>query len=258
MAASTSPGSVTESQQYEHHAGAEPIAQPLARRLREPGLADPARAGQRHKPHLRTLNQSGDLIDGPLPAEQRRRAHRQQAQTAGARRRRRRAPPASDREPLAQKHRQVITHQPAQLSGGPERTIGRRGLVLDADQPMSQAGLAIRRRGLDIQQPGQLARQLKLLLQARDLHACDQLPVSLPVQPDEHIALRQVRPVQLGRRVRPRAELEHHRGEPQRRNGARDSSSLLSQLTQRGTHEHPQTPVWGSDNYLIPRTVAHR
>ena len=48
-----------------------------------------------------------------------------------------------------------------------EITVGRRGLLLDPGQQVSQARLAIRRRRLDIQQPRQPARQLELLLQAQ-------------------------------------------------------------------------------------------
>ena len=71
--------------------------------------------------------------------------------------------------------------------------VGRRGLCLDAVQQVSQVRFAVGRRCLDVQQPRQRAGQLELLLQAGDLRAGDELPVSLPVQPDEHVALRQVK-----------------------------------------------------------------
>ena len=127
-------------QRHEHGARAEPVSQPLAHRHRQPGLADPARPGQRHQPHLRTLDQPGHLVDGPLPPQQRRRAHRQRARAAaragdGAAAA---AWPRSGGEPLAQQHRQVITHQPAQLGGGAEMPVGRRGLLLDAGQQIGQ------------------------------------------------------------------------------------------------------------------------
>src|SRR5215831_2521779 len=177
-------------------------------------------------------------------------------------RRRPRAPAgngaAAGGEPLAQQHRQIITHQPAQLGRSAEITVGGRGLLLDPGQQVSQARLAIGRRRLDIQQPGQPTRQLELLLQARDPRASGQLPVPLPVQPEEHIALRQVRTVHLGRRIRPGSRLEHHRGQPQRRSSTRNSPPLPGQLTQRGTHKHPQTPVRSPDDHLIPRPPAHR
>ena len=137
-------------------------------------------------------------------------------------------------------------------------TVGSRGLMLDAGQQIGQPGLAVRRRRLDVQQPRQPARELELLLQARDMRARGGLPVPLPVQPDEHIALGQVLLVHLPRRVRPGAQFEHHRGEPQRRDRARDSSPLLGQLAQRGTHEHPHTAVRSPDDRLIRRTRAGR
>ena len=95
------------------------ITQPLAHRHREPGLPDPARPGQRHQPHPRLLNQPGHLRDGLLTPEQRRRAHRQLSRAPPARRRwhRARGLGAVGGEPLAQQHRQVIPHQPAQLGG---------------------------------------------------------------------------------------------------------------------------------------------
>src|SRR5206468_7164776 len=44
----------------------------------------------------------------------------------------------------------------------------------------------------------------------------------------------------------------------QRRNSTRHRPPLLGQLAQRGTHEHPQTPVRSPDDHLIARPLAHR
>jgi len=78
----------------------------------------------------------------------------------------------------------------------------------------SVEGCGTRSAGLGGRQMGHSPRQLELILQPRDLHARADPPVPLPVQPDEHVALRQVSPVQLARGVRPRPQLEHHRGQP--------------------------------------------
>jgi len=122
-------------------------------------------------------------------------------------------------EPLAQQCRQVLADQPAQLAGRAEVPVGIRGLLLDTVQQVGQAGLALGRWRLDIQQPRQPLRQLEFLLQPRHRHAGVDAPVALPVQPDEDVALGQVGPVQRPRRVRPRPQLEQHRGEPQHRDG---------------------------------------
>jgi hypothetical protein len=66
-----------------------------------------------------------------------------------------------------------------------------------------------------------------VILQAGDLHARGGLPIPLPVQPDEHVALRQVLLVHLPRRVRPGPELKHHRGQAQRLDRARDGPPLV-------------------------------
>jgi len=54
------------------------------------------------------------------------------------------------------------------------------------------------------------------------------------------------------------ALLEHHRGQPQRRNGTRHRPPLLGQLTQRGADKHPNPPVRRPDDRLIPPSLAHR
>ena len=77
------PGIGDRVQRHEHGARAEPVPQPLAYRHRQPGLADPARPGQRHQPHPGLPEQIGHLADGPLPPEQQCRAHRQPRQARG-------------------------------------------------------------------------------------------------------------------------------------------------------------------------------
>ena len=62
-------------------------------------------------------------------------------------------------------------------------TVGRRGLFLDPGQQVGQARLAIGRRRLDIQQPGQPAGQVELLLQARDLRARASCPYRCQYNP---------------------------------------------------------------------------
>jgi hypothetical protein len=54
----------------EHGAGTEPVTQTLAHRHRQTGLANPARPGQGHQPHLGLREQAGDLVDGVLPPHQ--------------------------------------------------------------------------------------------------------------------------------------------------------------------------------------------
>ena len=256
--ASTSSGSVTAASGTNAVPRTEAVTQPLAHRHRQPGLADPARPGQRHQPHVRALDQPGHLVDGLLPPDQRRRAHRQRARPARAAAAPRPRPAARGGEPLAQQHRQVVAHQPAQLSRRAEVTVGHRALRPDPGQQLGQARLAVGRRRLDVQQP----RQRRATARTRPPGPRPAMPgtdpaVPLPVQPDEHVALRQVGPVQLLRRVRPGPQLEHHRRQPQRRDGTRDRPPLVGQLAQRGTHEHPQALVRRPDGHVTLRGRAH-
>jgi hypothetical protein len=254
------PGVGDRLQRHEHGARAEAITQQLAGRDRQPGLADPARPGQRRQPHPRGLHQPGHLVDGPLPPEQRRRAHRQPPRAPRARRRWRpaRGPAASGGEPLAQQHRQVIAHQPAQLGGSPEMTVRGRALRPDAGQQLGQAGLAVRRWRLDVQQPGQVAGQLELLLQAGNPRARGRMPVSLPVQPDEHIALRQVLLVHLPRRVRPDPASNI--------TGVSRSAEIARATARRSSASSPSVELTntrsrrsgGPDTRVIPRPLARR
>jgi hypothetical protein len=51
--------------------------------------------------------------------------------------------------------------------------------------------------------------------------------------------------------------LEHHRHQPQRRNGTPHGATLISELVQRRADEHSQTLVWSPD-HLDRQAGAHR
>ena len=76
--------------------------------------------------------------------------------------------------------------------------------------------------------------------------------------PDEDLALRQVGPVDLARRVRPRAQLEHHRHQPQPGHRVPHRPPLGGQLAQRGTHEHPQPLVGRPDHPATRHALTHQ
>ena len=97
-----------------------------------------------------------------------------------------------------------------------------------------------RRRRLDVDQLWASSPEQVLVLQAGDLHLRRDPAVALPVQPDEDVALRQVGAIQVARRMRPRAELEEDRREPQLgdglpRDGAFGASSWSVELTKTRT-----------------------
>ena len=71
--------------------------------------------------------------------------------------------------------------------------------------------------------------------------------VAVGVDADEDVALREVGAIQLARRVRPGAELEHHRGEPHPLDGGAHGRPLVGELAQGRTHEDPQPLVGRAD-----------
>ena len=123
-------------------------------------------------------------------------------------------------EALAQKDREVIAHQPAELARGAERAVRVRALRAQLVDHRGEPGLPLRRRSLEVEQPRARSREPELVLESRDVHPGPDQGVALPVQADEDVGLGEVGPVQLLRRVRPRAEFEHDRREAQRGDGA--------------------------------------
>ena len=67
----------------------------------------------------------------------------------------------------------------------------------------------------------------------------------------EHLALRQVGAVYLARRVRPGAQLEHHRHQPQTGHRVPHCLPLSGQFLQRGTHKDPQPLVGRADQIRL-------
>jgi hypothetical protein len=210
----------------------------------QPALADAAGARQGHQPQSLVGQQLGELIDGVVTADGRGQRDRRHAGGAlrvtggdvGAR-----------REPFGQQHHQVVLHQVGELVRRREPAIGRPVVDLDASEQLGQAGLALGRRVLDVQQLGQDRGAEVLVLQPGDRLVRRHPAVALPVDPHEHVALREVGAVQAAWRVGSGAELEHHRCEVQLLDGTAHRGSLRRELLQRGADEDTQPLIRRAD-----------
>ena len=111
-----------------------------------------------------------------------------------------------------------------------------------------QPGLAIGRRRLDVDEPGHPGREQVLVFQAGYRFPRCRPAVALPVDPDEDLALGQVSAVDLARRVRPGAQLEHHRDQPQADHGVSHGLPLGGELPRRRAGEDPD-PLIGSTDH---------
>ena len=115
-------------------------------------------------------------------------------------------------ETLGQEHREVVLHQPAQLSCGGEGLV-RHTVTLHPVEQRRQPRLTLRRSRLDIDELRFIARMPILIFQSGDLHVGRDPTVALPVNADEDIALLEVGSIKVARGMRPGAHLEHHRRE---------------------------------------------
>ena len=156
------------------------------------------------------------------------------------------------REPLAQKQSQIIADQPGQVARGPERTVGVTRDGLDVGDHRRELRLPLGRWLLEVQQSGQRVRKSKLVLETRDVHSRSDPSVALPVQADEDVGLRQVRPVELLRWVRSSPEFEHQRREPQAGDRPRNSLALGREFGQRRADEYAQPLVGRADRSAAP------
>ena len=165
------------------------------------------------------------------------------------------APAARSRsvEALREQDRQVILDQLTQLAGVGERAIRRAVVGLNALDELREASLP-RVTLLDVDELGHRARKEVLVLQAGDRFTGGHPAIALPVEPDEDVALRQIGAVEIPRRVGARAELEHHRREPDGAHRFGHGRALGGQFLQRGADEDPQPLVRRADG---GRRCAH-
>jgi hypothetical protein len=212
---------------------------------REPALADAAGPEQRHEPHGRAAEQPLHLIQLPLPAEERRERRGQRRLIAVEqvvrpflRHRRLSRGPLEDVRPalveaVGEQGGEIRLEQPAQLPR--RRVVLERGRVVVAEpvQQLGEPGLPRRHRILDVDELRQRPGEVVLVLQPGDALPRRHPAVSLGVQAHEHVALAQVGAVQLTRRMRAGAELEHHGGEVQALDRKAGEGALRRELLER-------------------------
>ena len=102
-------------------------------------------------------------------------------------------------------------------------------------------------RPLDVDELGHLLGEQVLVLEARDGFVRRDPPVALPVDADEDVALRDVRAIEVARRVRASTHLEHHRREADALDRFLGGDALVRELLQRRAHEDAQPLIGCSD-----------
>ena len=83
-------------------------------------------------------------------------------------------------------------------------------------------------------------REVVLVLEPETSSSGRDPAVAVAVDADEDVALREVGAVELARRMRPGAELEHHRGQPHPLDRRAHGPPLVGELAQGRAHEHAQ------------------
>jgi hypothetical protein len=153
------------------------------------------------------------------------------------------APP----EPLQEQDGEIVHDQSLELLRGREPLVRREIGGLQIGEESAQPILPIGRRLLEVQQAGAPARQPVLVLEAGHPLAGSHPPVALPVDPEEHVALLQVRTVELPWWMGPGPQLEQHRCQMGPLDGPTHRLALRGQLTQRRADEDPEALVGRPD-----------
>ncbi len=215
---------------------------------RQPALPDPARTDQRHEPGPGGEHPA-DGGDVALTPDQPRERDRQ---ANGIRHGRIRPRPHDGRarrlllvegqgpaliEPLGEEDGEIRLDQPGQLLGGLEVLVGGPIVVADPVEQTAEPLIAVVGR-LHVQQPRHVVgAEVVLVFEPRDLLVGRHPAVAFPVQPEEDVGLLEVRTIELPRRMRPRAELEHDGSEVQPLDGRPGGTALRRKLLQSGRDE---------------------
>ena len=215
---------------------------------RQARLADAARAHDRDHPHPGRLQHLDEPLLLVAPPDERRvggrnRQHRVHHRRSGR--------PARRVEPIGQQGGDVGDDQLAQLLGRGEAPVRAVVVAADAVEQILQARIPIGCGVLDVDQMRHVARQAVLVFEARDLLVGSDPAVALPVQPDEDVALGEVGAVQRARRMRPRAQLEHDRGEVKRLDRSTSRFALGLQFAESGAQEDPDALVGSADRRRV-------
>ena len=144
---------------------------------------------------------------------------------------------------LGQQHRQVVEDELGELTGSTESPVGAEPPFPDPSEKPVQGGVTVRRRLLHVDQLRATPAPLELVLDPGDGRVRCHPAVALPVDAHEHVALVEIRAIQLVGAVRTRADLEPHRGHAQRSHGGLDRVALRRELPQRRGDEDPDTSV---------------
>ena len=159
-------------------------------------------------------------------------------------------------EPFAEQQHQVVADQPSELIGRLKRAIAGRVVGLNPLQQGRQLGIPILSGLLHIEQAWEVGGEQVLVLQARDRLAGCHPPVALPIDPDEHVTLVQIRAVERPGRVGSSPDFEHHRRQREVRDRGTHGRSLLAELSQRRAHEHPQALIRRQDQCRAPSALG--
>lgn len=158
-----------------------------------------------------------------------------------------RRPLAGAGEPLGQQHRQVVGEQPGEILSAVEGFVGRPVVRLDPRQQPRQASVAPGGGPFHVDELGFVPAEQVLVFKARGLLSRGHPSVLLPVNPDEHLALSEISPVELTGRMRPCPELEHHRGQVQPGDRAPGCVPLSCELLEGRGYEDPDPPIGRAD-----------
>jgi hypothetical protein len=219
----------------------------------EPGLADATRTGDGHdaRPVLEVVEGRRDLRG---PTDDGRRCLRQgrgRATHVGR-------GEAGTVEALREEDRQVLRDEPLQLIRGGERAVGDGVLRADLGEQPVELLVTVRGGVLQVDELRHPQGQPPLVLEPGDVLAGSDPAVPLPVHGHEHVALCEVGAVELAGRVRPCAELEHHRRETELLDRPADGVSLVGELPEGRGHEHPEPLVRRTDARRLGRRHRRR